>query len=160
MLYNTGIRRCVNRFLSNVYYMKGSAAVLKKFVACLIFAVMLCFTFTAFAAPYSVDGNDCGDDSSVMAITNPIYSTVTLPCGDCVISGYSRYGSEISLYRLSSSGIYELCGTPSFVGASGIFFRTVTLYPGKNSFVIRAQLNGKYKQCKFDAICFGFNKNY
>ena len=133
---------------------------MKKIVASLIIVAMLCFSQAAFAAPYSVNGSDGGNDSSVMALTNPAYSTITVPSGECVVSGYSKSGAEVSVYRLDTSGAYVLCGVSSYVGASGIFFRTVALYPGKNSFVVRAQLGDRYKQVRFDAICFGFSNIY
>lgn len=134
---------------------------LKKFVS-LVAAVLIlmCVSTCVFAAPYSVDGSDVGNDSSVMAVTNPGFSTVTVPGGECVVSGYSKSGAEISIYRLSPSGVYELCGMPSYVGASGIFFRTVSLYPGRNSIVVRSQIGERYKQFRFDAICFSFGKIY
>ncbi|MDY6315179.1 MAG: hypothetical protein SPL89_08465 [Clostridia bacterium] len=133
---------------------------MKRFVASLIIIAILCFSQAAFAAPYSVDGGDSGNDSSVMALTNPAYSTVTVPSGECIVSGYSKSGAEISVYRLNAAGAYVLCDASSYVGASGIFFRTVALYPGRNSFVVRAQLGYRYKQVRFDAICFGFNNIY
>lgn len=132
---------------------------MKRFVASLMIIAMLCFSQAVFAAPYSVNGGDAGNDWSVMALTNPAYSTVTVPSGECVVSGYSKSGAEVSVYRLDASGAYVLYGS-SYVGASGIFFRTVALYPGRNSFVVRAQLGDRYKQVRFDAICFGFNNIY
>lgn len=133
---------------------------MKKFIASLIVVVMLCFSQAAYCAPFSVNGGDGGNDPSVMAITNPAYQAVSVPSGEYVVSGYAKCGAEVSVYMLNANGAYELCVTPSYVGASGIFFRTVSLYPGRNTFVVRAQLGDSYKQVRFDAICFAFGNIY
>ena len=145
--------------------MKGSVGaarhdVMKKLCFSLIVLMLVFGSVSAIAAPNSVNGWDAGNESGLLAITNPQYTTSSVN-GNCyVISGYCKSGASVSVYKLSASGSYDMIIAPAAVGASGIFFRSVTLASGKNSFVVRAQVGDKYQQSRFDIFCFGFNKIY
>ncbi len=122
-----------------------------------VLVLILCLSvMPVFAAPYSVDGSDMGNDTSLLIITNPQYAAVTVPAGELVVSGYCRAGATVNVYKLSPYGVYEITDYGISVGASSLFFQKIPVTSGRNSFIIRAQMeDGRYQQTRIDAIYMG-----
>lgn len=122
----------------------------------LVLVMLLLFSVNVCAAPYFVSGSDVGNDASLLVVTNPQYSAVTVTSGELVISGYCQSGATISIYKLSPAGTYDFTGYQFQVGASGVFFQKLAVNPGRSSFVIRAEMpDGRYQQKRFDVLNFG-----
>ena len=129
---------------------------MKKSIFSLIVVIMLLVSVSVSAAPYSVDGIDGGNDASVLVVTNPLYSAVTVTSGELVVSGYCQSGATLNIYKLSPAGTYDITGCELQVGASGVFFQKLAVNPGRSSFVIRAEMpDGRYQQRRFDVLYFG-----
>ena len=129
---------------------------MKKCIFSLFLIMMLLVTVSVSAAPYSVNDLDAGNDSSLLIVTNPLYSAVTVTSGELVVSGYCQSGASLSIYKLSPEGTYDLTEYQLQVGASGLFFQKLSVNPGRSSFVIRAEMpDGRYQQRRFDVLCFG-----
>lgn len=130
--------------------------VMIKRVLSLTVALILCLSMCVYAAPAAVNGLDAGNDSSILVLTNPQYPAVTAPTGELIVSGYCKSGASVNIYKLSPAGVYEITDYTMEIGASGIFFHKLLLTPGRNSFVLRAEMpDGRYQQIKFDVLFFG-----
>ena len=118
-----------------------------KRISCLTMVLMLLFSFAVFAAPQTLPNEISSTTWGILTVTNPSETFLTSYDKVHNISGYASNGVNISLYYKTGNG-YSLLyrnGAPiSFtVGASGMFVQPVSLGYGKNSLVIRAELNGQ-----------------
>ena len=127
-----------------------------KKVLFLVIALVLCLNLSVFASPASISEFEAGNDPSILVLTNPLYPAVTSPIGEFFVSGYCKAGASVSIYKLSATGVYELTDFTAEIGASGIFFHKLFLTPGRNSYIVRAEMpDGKYQQTKFDVLFLG-----
>ncbi len=151
---------------------------MKKLTICFIvlFAIIGTSCLTAFAAPEVLNPDVVGDATGLVTITNPEGASDMSFDNSYVVSGYGEVGTVVTVYTfnpatdsyeklyknvttVSESGTYETAkrSVSSTIGESTLFFNTVNLNSGSNSFMIYAEKDGKIQINKFFIIKHNYN---
>lgn len=142
----------------------------------IIAAVIGIFTTTAFAAPDRLSPDDVGNTKALVTVTNPEGSADICFDSSYVISGYGEPGTVVTVYSFNNAtGFYEKLyktvatvgedGTvatgkqsvSSTIGESTLFFNTVNLDFGSNSFMLYAEKGDMVQIGKFFIIKHNYN---
>ena len=110
---------------------------LKKIIASLCVVVVLIST-VAFAAPDVLYPTTTGNSNNIIVITNPPTDKSATFDMSYIISGYGKKGSEVTIYTYDN-GVYKKSPYTWTIGASGLFFKKITLARGKNALVCYAE---------------------
>ncbi len=151
---------------------------MKKIIVSFIvlFAILSAFGLTAFAAPDTLYPDATGNTKGLVIVTNPELASDMTFDNSYVVSGYGEVGTVITMYTynpesglyeklyktvttVSESGVYETAqqSVTSTIGDSTLFFNTVSLNSGSNSFMLYAENNGRLQISKFFIIKHNYN---
>lgn len=130
---------------------------MKKFCFVLLLCMLVgSLSISAVAAPYWVSGEDVGNTTGILSITNPEALNVTVFDSFYVLSGYAAPWANVSIYRMNDLGSYEQLVGDIWVGATGMFFQQIHLNEGKNMLIIRTEMgDGRYQQIRCDVTRLG-----
>ena len=139
-------------------------------------AIIGIFGVTAFAAPESLAPDAIGNTKDLITITNPEGISDMTFDNSYVISGYGQVGTVVSVYSFNpETGLYEKLyktvttvgedgvtatekkSVSSSIGESTLFFNTVNLVPGSNSYMVYAENGEKVQIGKFFIIKHDYN---
>lgn len=113
---------------------------LKKIMAALCAAVLL-GSGAAMAAPDTLYAGTSGSTNDLIVITNPPSDKAATFDMSYIISGYGQEGATVTIY-LYENGVYNKTEYSWKIGASGLFFKKITLAKGKNAILCYAETNG------------------
>jgi hypothetical protein len=161
-----------------VAYNKLGGSVMKKIIVSLMMltAIIGIFTMSAFAAPDSLSPDEVGNTKALITVTNPEGTSDLTFDNSYVFSGYGEIGTVVTVYYFNSdSGLYEkLYKTVTTVGEDGVvateqqsasctigestlFFNTVNLEQGTNSYMVYAEKDDLVQIGKFFIIKHNYN---
>ena len=151
---------------------------MKKIIVSLMMLAALVglFGITAFAAPDYLSPDEVGNTKALVTVTNPEGSSDITFDNSYVLSGYGEIGTVVTVYFFNSEkGLYEkLYKTVTTVGADGViatekqsvsstigestlFFNTVNLEQGSNSYMLYAEKGDLVQIGKFYIIKHDYN---
>ncbi|MBE7011405.1 MAG: hypothetical protein E7415_01890 [Ruminococcaceae bacterium] len=151
---------------------------MKKTISCLIIlaAIIGIFGISVSAAPDSLAPDEIGNTKALITVTNPEGTTDLTFDNSYVISGYGEVGTVVTIYYFNAdTGLYEkLYKTVTTVGEDGVvatqqqsvscaigestlFFNTVNLEQGANSFMIYAEKDDMIQIGKFFIVKHNYN---
>ncbi len=116
---------------------------LKKLMVILCIVTILC-TSIAYAAPNTLSSGTTGNSNNLIVITNPPTDKSATFDMSYIISGYGRQGASVTIY-FYDNGVYKKSMYDWKIGASGLFFKKITLAKGKNAIICYAE-SGKANQ--------------
>ena len=151
---------------------------MKKIIVSLMMLAALTgmFGMTAFAAPDYLSPDEVRNTKALVTVTNPEGSSDITFDNSYVLSGYGEIGTVVTVYFFNSEkGLYEkLYKTVTTVGADGViatekqsvsstigestlFFNTVNLEQGSNSYMLYAEKGDLVQIGKFYIIKHDYN---
>lgn len=110
---------------------------IKKIIA-LICIITVMSSMAVFAAPDVLDATATGNSGNIIVITNPPTDKSATFDMSYIISGYGRPGAEVTMYIYDGS-VYRKSAYTWTIGASGLFFKKITLAKGKNALICYAE---------------------
>ena len=146
---------------------------MKKIVFSLMMLAALIGIFgtTAFAAPDCLSPDEVGNTKALVTVTNPEGSSDLTFNNSYVISGYGEIGTVVTVYFFNpGTGLYEKLyktvttvgedgviatekrSVSSIIGESTLFFNTVNLEHGSNSYMLYAEKGDLVQIGKFYII--------
>lgn len=159
-------------------YNKTGGSVMKKRIASLMIlaAIIGIFGITAYAAPDSLAPDAVGNTKALVTVTNPEGTSDLTFDSSYVISGYGEIGTVVTVYFFNSeTGFYEKLyktvttvgedgviatekqSVSSTIGGSTLFFNTVNLANGSNSYMLYAEKGDMVQIGKFFIIKHNYN---
>ena len=165
-------------FVAENDYNESGGSVMKKILISVVMLAALIgiFGMTAFAAPDSLTPDETGNTKSLITVTNPEGTSDLTFDNSYVFSGYGEIGTVVTIYNFNSeTGLYEkLYKTVTTVGENGVvstqqqsvsstigestlFFNTVNLEQGSNSYMIYAEKGDLIQIGKFFIIKHNYN---
>lgn len=110
---------------------------LKKVIA--LFCVLtVAFSMVVSAAPDVLYSTSTGNSNNIIVITNPPTDKSATFDMSYIISGYGRPGADVTIYLYDGS-VYKRSDYTWTIGASGLFFKKITLAKGKNALICYAE---------------------
>lgn len=110
---------------------------LKKIIA-LICILTVVFSMAVSAAPDVLYSTSTGNSNNIIVITNPPTDKSATFDMSYIISGYGRPGADVTIYLYDGS-VYKRSDYTWTIGASGLFFKKITLAKGKNALICYAE---------------------
>lgn len=110
---------------------------LKKVIA-LICILTVVFSMVVSAAPDVLYSTSTGNSNNIIVITNPPTDKSATFDMSYIISGYGRPGADVTIYLYDGS-VYKRSDYTWTIGASGLFFKKITLAKGKNALICYAE---------------------
>lgn len=110
---------------------------IKKIIA-LICLITVVSSIGVFAAPNTLDSTSTGNSNNIIVITNPPTDKSATFDMSYIISGYGKPGAEVTMYVYDGS-VYRKSSYEWTIGASGLFFKKITLAKGKNALICYAE---------------------
>lgn len=110
---------------------------IKKIVA-LVCIITVVSSMAVFAAPDVLTSTSTGNSNNIIVITNPPTDKAATFDMSYIISGYGRPGAEVTMYVYDGS-VYRKSAYTWTIGASGLFFKKITLAKGKNALICYAE---------------------
>ena len=149
----------------------------KRIVSLMILAAIIgIFGTTAFAAPDSLAPDAVGNTKALVTVTNPEGTSDLTFDSSYVISGYGEIGTVVTVYFFNPvTGLYEKLyktvttvgedgviatekqSVSSTIGGSTLFYNTVNLSNGSNSYMLYAQKGDLVQIGKFFVIRHNYN---
>ena len=131
---------------------------------------------TSFAAPDSLAPDMVGNTKELITVTNPEGASDMTFDNSYVISGYGEVGTVVTVYAFNpETGLYEKLyktvttvgedgvtavqqqSVSSTIGESTLFFNTVNLSSGTNSYMVYAENGEKIQIGKYFVIKHNYN---
>ncbi len=109
----------------------------KKIIA-LICLITVMSSVVAFAAPAVLNSTSTGNSNNIIVITNPPTDKSATFDMSYIISGYGKPGAQVTMYVYDGS-VYRRSANTWTIGASGLFFKKITLAKGKNALICYAE---------------------
>lgn len=128
---------------------------LKKFIAVLCVVVMMAST-VAFAAPDVLYSTSAGNSNNIIVITNPPTDKSATFDMSYIISGYGKKGATVTIYTYDG-GVYKKSAYSWTIGASGLFFKKITLSRGKNAIICYAEAGSANQTVPLEITYLGSN---
>lgn len=110
---------------------------LKKIIA-LVCLITIMSSMAVFAAPDTLSPTATGNSNNIIVITNPPTDKSATFDMSYIISGYGRPGAQVTMYVYDGS-VYRKSAYTWTIGASGLFFKKITLAKGKNALICYAE---------------------
>lgn len=109
----------------------------KKVIA-LVCVLMVVASVAVSAAPDVLYSTSTGNSNNIIVITNPPTDKSATFDMSYIISGYGRPGASVVMYIYDGS-VYRKSDYTWTIGASGLFFKKITLAKGKNALICYAE---------------------
>lgn len=110
---------------------------IKKIIA-LVCVIAIASSMVVCAAPDVLYSTSTGNSNNIIVITNPPTDKSATFDMSYIISGYGRPGAEVTMYIYDGS-VYRKSAYTWNIGASGLFFKKITLAKGKNALICYAE---------------------
>lgn len=110
---------------------------IKKIVA-LVCIIAVMSSVAVFASPDVLYSTSTGNSSNIIVITNPPTDKSATFDMSYIISGYGRPGAMVTMY-IYDGNVYRKSAYTWTIGASGLFFKKITLAKGKNALICYAE---------------------
>ena len=110
---------------------------IKKIIA-LVCIITIFSSVAVFAAPETLNSTTTGNSSNIIVITNPPTDKSATFDMSYIISGYGRPGADVTMYFFDGT-VYRKSAYTWKIGASGLFFKKITLAKGKNALICFAE---------------------
>ncbi len=111
----------------------------KKFTVSILVVLTLCIGMVAMAAPYQIYPWQRGNSGSIIDITHPETIVSTTTQADYLLSGITQEGVAVTAYVYNGYlGRYEMLSYTKHIGASGVYYQSISLTKGNNKMLIRA----------------------
>lgn len=110
---------------------------IKKIIAILCIITVVS-SVAVFAAPDTLDSTSTGNSNNIIVITNPPTDKSATFDMSYIISGYGKPGATVTMYVYDGS-VYRKSSYEWTIGASGLFFKKITLAKGKNALICYAE---------------------
>ena len=130
---------------------------MKKIIAVLSAFLILCFSFSAYAAnPAVIQANDAGTAWDMIVVRKPETKNSATIKKTYGITGTGKNGVSVSYYKFNGSTYSAIKNSngeiaQTKVGSAGVFYKQVNLSEGHNKFAVRAEHpNGLYQVVYFD----------
>ncbi len=139
-------------------------------------AIIGIFGITGFAAPDSLEPDAIGNTKELITVTNPEGTSDMTFDNSYVVSGYGEVGTVVTVYVFNpETGLYEKLyktvttigedgvtateqkSVSSTIGESTLFFNTVNLNSGSNSYMVYAENGERVQIGKFFVIKHNYN---
>ena len=151
---------------------------MKKRIASLMIlaAIIGIFGMTAYAAPDNLAPDAVGNTKALVTVTNPEGTSDLTFDSSYVISGYGEVGTVVTVYFFNpETGLYEKLyktvktvgedgviatekqSVSSTIGGSTLFFNTVNLANGSNSYMLYAEKGDLVQIGKFFIVKHNYN---
>lgn len=127
----------------------------KKLIVALCVAATMLST-VAFAAPDVLYSASVGNSNSIIVITNPPSDKSATFDMSYIISGYGKKGSQVTIY-FYEDGVYRKSSYTWTIGASGLFFKKITLSRGKNALICYAESGASTQAVPLEITYLGSN---
>lgn len=129
----------------------------KKLISMLCIMAMV-VSMTVFAAPDVLYSTSTGNSNNIIVITNPPTDKSATFDMSYIISGYGRQGAEVIIYIYDDSeGLYKKSAYTWTIGASGLFFKKITLARGKNALICYAESGSDNQTVPLEITYLGSN---
>ena len=110
---------------------------IKKIIA-FVCVIAIASSMVVCAAPDVLYSTSTGNSNNIIVITNPPTDKSATFDMSYIISGYGRPGAEVTMYIYDGS-VYRKSAYTWNIGASGLFFKKITLAKGKNALICYAE---------------------
>lgn len=110
---------------------------IKKIIA-MICILTIASSVVVCAAPNVLYSTSTGNSNNIIVITNPPTDKSATFDMSYIISGYGRPGAVVTMYVYDGS-VYRKSAYSWTIGASGLFFKKITLAKGKNALICYAE---------------------
>ena len=110
---------------------------IKKIIA-LVCVITIFSSIAVFAAPDVLESTATGNSTNIIVITNPPTDKSATFDMSYIISGYGRPGADVTMY-FHDGAVYRKSAYTWKIGASGLFFKKITLAKGKNALICYAE---------------------
>ena len=128
---------------------------IKKLIAVLCIVTVFA-SMSVFAAPDVLTSTSTGNSNNIIVITNPPTDKSATFDMSYIISGYGRQGAEVTIY-LYDNGLYKKSAYSWTIGASGLFFKKITLAKGKNALICYAEAGNENQTVPLEITYLGSN---
>ena len=128
---------------------------IKKIIALICLVTMLS-SVAVFAAPDVLEATATGNSNNIIVITNPPTDKSATFDMSYIISGYGRPGAEVTMY-LYDGVVYRKSAYTWTIGASGLFFKKITLAKGKNALICYAEAGTSNQTVPLEITYLGSN---
>lgn len=110
---------------------------IKKIIT-LVCLITVVSSVAVFAAPDTLDSTSTGNSNNIIVITNPPTDKSATFDMSYIISGYGKPGATVTMYVYDGS-VYRKSSYEWTIGASGLFFKKISLAKGKNALICYAE---------------------
>lgn len=122
-------------------------------VICIVAAML---STVVYAAPDVLYSTSSGNSNNIIVITNPPTDKSATFDMSYIISGYGKKGSTVTIY-LYDGGVYRKSSYSWTIGASGLFFKKITLARGKNALICYAEAGSSTQTVPLEITYLGSN---
>ena len=126
---------------------------IKKIMA-LICILTVASTMVVCAAPDVLYSTSAGNSNNIIVITNPPTDKSATFDMSYIISGYGRPGATVTMYIYDGS-VYRKSAYSWTIGASGLFFKKITLAKGKNALICYAEAGSSNQSVPLEITYLG-----
>lgn len=128
---------------------------IKKFIAIICVLAMMS-SVAVVAAPDVLNSASTGNSNNIIVITNPPEDKSATFDMSYIISGYGKQGTDVTIY-LYEDGVYKKSQYTWTIGASGLFFKKITLAKGKNALICYAESGNSIQVVPLEITYLGSN---
>ena len=125
----------------------------KKVIA-LICLITIASSVVVCAAPNVLYSTSAGNSNNIIVITNPPTDKSATFDMSYIISGYGRPGATVTMYIYDGS-VYRKSAYSWTIGASGLFFKKITLAKGKNALICYAEAGSSNQSVPLEITYLG-----
>lgn len=127
----------------------------KKITALLLITV-LSLSVCVYASPDTLYSTSTGNSNNIIVITNPPTDKSATFDMSYIISGYGRQGATVTIY-IYDGAVYKKSAYSWQIGASGLFFKKITLAKGKNALICYAESGNSNQTVPLEITYLGSN---
>ncbi len=127
----------------------------KKIIA-LICVLTIVSGMAVSAAPNVLYSSSVGNSNNIIVITNPPTDKSATFDMSYIISGYGRPGATVTIY-IYDGRVYKKSAYTWTIGASGLFFKKITLAKGKNALICYAEAGSSNQTVPLEITYLGSN---
>lgn len=128
---------------------------IKKIIA-LVCALTIMSAMVVSAAPDVLYSSSTGNSNNIIVITNPPTDKSATFDMSYIISGYGRPGATVNIY-IFDGRVYQKSSYSWTIGASGLFFKKITLAKGKNALICYAEAGSANQSVPLEITYLGSN---
>lgn len=118
--------------------------------------IVMAVSAVAYASPDVLYSTSTGNSNNIIVITNPPTDKSATFDMSYIISGYGRQGATVTIY-IYDNGVYKKSSYSWTIGASGLFFKKITLAKGKNALICYAESGSSNQTVPLEITYLGSN---